>query len=60
MANADGSVDICFGPEAPEGFEDNWIQTVPGKGWFIALRLYGPLNAWFEQTWRPAEIQPLG
>ena len=59
MANADGSVDIYFGPEAPEGFEENWIEAIPGKGWFIALRLYGPIEAWFDQTWRPGEIQPI-
>ena len=33
--NADGSTDIYFGPEAPDGKEHNWIQTVPGKGWFV-------------------------
>ncbi|MEA3501675.1 MAG: DUF1254 domain-containing protein, partial [Actinomycetota bacterium] len=38
VPSADGSVDIYFGPEAPKGFEENWIETVPGKGWFIALR----------------------
>jgi hypothetical protein len=32
IVNADGSVDIYFGPEAPEGKEANWIQSVPGKG----------------------------
>jgi len=60
VVNADGSVDLYFGPEAPEGLEENWIETVPGKGWFIALRLYGPLESWFDQTWRPGEIQPTG
>ena len=35
----------------------NWIQTVAGKGWFAALRLYGPLDAWFDQTWRPGDIE---
>ncbi len=59
VVNADGSVDLYFGPEAPEGFENNWIETVPGKGWFIALRLYGPLEPWFDKTWRPGEIQPI-
>ncbi len=58
-ANDDGSVDIYFGPEAPEGWENNWIETVPGKGWFTLLRLYGPLEPWFDQTWRPGEIQPI-
>jgi hypothetical protein len=55
--NADGSVDVYFGPKAPAGEEDNWIQTIPGKGWFMILRLYGPLEPWFNQTWRPGEIK---
>ena len=55
--NPDGSVDVYFGPEAPAGQEANWIQTIPGKGWFVALRLYGPLEPWFDKTWRPGEIQ---
>jgi hypothetical protein len=57
--NDDGSVDIYFGPQAPEGYEPNWIQTVPGKGWFAILRLYGPLEPWFEKSWRPGDIEPL-
>ena len=55
--NADGSIDIYFAPEAPKGWEKNWIQTIPGKSWFIILRLYGPLQAWLDQTWRPGEIE---
>ncbi len=55
--NADGSVDLYFGPEPPEGRASNWIQTVPGKGWFAILRLYGPLEPWFDKTWRPGEIE---
>ena len=55
--NDDGSVDIYFGPEAPDGKESNWLQTVPGKGWNTILRLYGPLEPWFDQTWRPGEIE---
>jgi hypothetical protein len=54
--NPDGSVDVYFGPKAPPGKESNWIQTVPGKGWFTILRLYGPLEPWFDKTWRPGEI----
>ena len=57
IANADGSVDLYFGPKAPEGKEANWTQTVPGKGWFTLLRLYGPLEPWFDKTWRPGEIE---
>jgi hypothetical protein len=55
--NADGSVDVYFGPKAPAGKESNWIQTVPRKGWFILLRLYGALEPWFDKTWRPGEIE---
>jgi len=58
-ANADGSVDLYFGPTAPGGKENNWLQTVPGKGWFALLRLYGPTEAWFDQTWRPGEIEEM-
>jgi hypothetical protein len=56
QANPDGSVDVYYGPEAPAGKESNWIQTVPDKGWFTILRLYGPLEPWFDKTWRPGEI----
>jgi hypothetical protein len=55
--NENGSYDIYFGPKAPKGFENNWLETVPGKGWFVALRMYGPLEAWIEKTWRPGEIE---
>ena len=55
--NDDGSIDIYFGPEAPEGKEANWIQTRPNKGWFCLLRLYSPLEPWFDKTWRPGEIE---
>lgn len=56
----DGSIDLYFGPEAPEGHEDNWIQTVDGKMWFGVIRLYGPLEPWFDQTWRPGDIELVG
>lgn len=51
--NADGSYDIYFAPKAPAGKDGNWVQTVPGKGWNTILRLYGPLQPWFDKTWRP-------
>ncbi|WP_281612789.1 DUF1254 domain-containing protein [Flammeovirga sp. SubArs3] len=54
--NTDGSYTLYFGPNSPKGHESNWIQTVPGKGWFTILRLYGPLNPWFNKTWEPGEI----
>jgi len=58
-ANADGSHDLYFGPEAPSGKEMNWVETTPGKSWFPLFRLYGPLQPWFDQTWRLSEFQPV-
>jgi hypothetical protein len=57
VVNADGSVDVYFGPEAPSGMAPNWIQTIPGKGWNMLFRLYGPLEPWFDKTWRLSEIE---
>lgn len=57
--NSDGSVDILFGPERPESLQDNWIQTVPGKGWLTVLRLYGPLEPWYDHTWKPGDVEPI-
>ena len=55
VTNPDTSVDVYFGPTAPAGHEVNWVQTVPGKGWNVILRLYGPLEPFFDKTWRPSE-----
>jgi hypothetical protein len=57
VINPDKSVDVFFGPTAPAGHEANWIQTISGKGWNPMLRLYGPLEPWFDKTWRPGEIE---
>ena len=57
-ANADGSTTVVFSPQQPAGVKrGNWIQTVPGKGWFTILRLYGPLEPFFTKSWRPGEIE---
>jgi hypothetical protein len=57
-ASADGSTTVYFGPTQPEGVKrGNWIQTDPKKGWFAILRLYSPLQPFFEKTWRPSEIE---
>jgi hypothetical protein len=55
-ANSDGSIDLFFGPNVPAGEEANWIRTVPGKGWFILFRLYGPGEAYFDHTWKPDDL----
>ena len=56
--NKDGSTDIHFGPTAPDGMANNWLQTIPGKGYFVIFRLYNPLQPFFAKTWRPGEIEP--
>jgi len=57
VANKDGSVTVWFGPKAPEGKEGNWIQAMPGKSYNVMLRLYGPLQPWFDKTWRPGDFE---
>ncbi len=53
----DGSYTVWFGPQAPEGKEGNWVQTLPDKGYCVILRLYGPLEAWFDKSWKPGDLQ---
>ena len=59
VKNADGSTTLYFGPEAPKGKERNWVKTVPGKGWFSLIRLYGPGQAFFDRTWKPGDFVKL-
>jgi hypothetical protein len=56
-AAADGSVTVYFGPTAPEGEASNWVQTMPGKGFNVLLRLYGPLEPWFDKSWKPGDFE---
>lgn len=53
-----GGVIVWFGPSAPAGHEKNWVQTMPGKGYSVLLRLYGPLEPWFDKTWQPGDLEP--
>jgi hypothetical protein len=60
VKNNDGSVDVYFGPKAPAGKEANWVQTVPGKGWFTYLRFYGPTEAFFDKSWVMTDFEKIG
>jgi hypothetical protein len=51
VQNADGSTDVYVGPTAPKGFEQNWVQTKPGEGWFPLFRFYGPTEKLFDKSW---------
>lgn len=57
IKNADGSVDLYFGPKAPAGKEKNWVQTLPGKHWFTYMRFYGPTAAYFDKSWKMDDIK---
>jgi hypothetical protein len=59
VRNPDGSADLYFGPTAPEGLEQNWIPTVPGKDWFTYFRFYGPTERYFDKRWQLPDIQLL-
>ncbi|MBF4516898.1 DUF1254 domain-containing protein [Flavobacterium sp. ANB] len=51
------SVDLYFGPKAPQGKEGQWIKTIPGRGWFAYFRIYGPQTAAFNGSWKPEDFQ---
>jgi hypothetical protein len=55
--NADGSTELYLGPKAPDGKTGNWLATVPGKGYFVILRLYGPTEAAINKSWKPGDIE---
>jgi hypothetical protein len=57
QTNADGSVDVFFGPTAPSGKESNWVQTVPGRYWFPYFRLLAPTEAAFDRSWPLPDIE---
>ena len=54
-----GSVDLYFGPQAPAGKESNWIQTVPGRGWWVWFRIYGPTEPFFDKSWQLPDFEKI-
>lgn len=54
--NADGSVDVYFGPTKPAGAK-NWIKTTSGKGWFPYFRFYAPIEPYFDKSWQLEDIE---
>lgn len=55
--NADGSVNVFFGPAAPAGKESNWVYTASGKRWVSLFRFCGPEKSLFEKTWKLPDIE---
>jgi hypothetical protein len=44
-------------PGVPAGQESNWIQTIPGKGFYPFFRFYGPKEGVFDGTWKMPDIE---
>jgi hypothetical protein len=59
VKNKDGTTDLYLGPTAPKGKAGNWLATVPGKGYFAILRLYGPTEAAIDKSWKPGDVEKL-
>jgi len=57
IQNDDGSYDVYFGPEAPEGIESNWVKTNEGDGWFVLFRFYSPSAEYYEKNWQLPNIE---
>jgi hypothetical protein len=57
IQNSDGSTDLYLGPKTPAGKSNNWLATVPGRGYFAILRLYGPTEAAIDKSWKPGDIE---
>jgi hypothetical protein len=57
--NNDNSVDVWLSPDPVNGKENNWIKIEPGKRWYMILRLYYPLESWFNKKWQPGAIEEL-
>jgi hypothetical protein len=57
--NTDGSIDLYFGPagSAPAGLDANWIETVPGKGFYPMMRFYTPKAGLFDGTWKLPDVE---
>jgi hypothetical protein len=59
-APAGQDVELRFGPTEPATAKSQWIQTVPGKGWFVYLRIYGPEAPAFDGSWKPGDFEKVG
>jgi hypothetical protein len=53
------TTELYFGPAAPSGRADQWIKTIPGRGWFVYFRVYGPEKAAFDGSWKPGDFEEM-
>jgi len=56
VKNADGSIDLYFGPTPPEGKEENWLPTDPERRFFLLARFYGPESGLFDGSFELNDI----
>jgi len=54
---ADGSVKVFVAPEPPVGYENNWVQSNVNEGFFVYFRLYGPLEAYYDKSWKMPDVK---
>jgi hypothetical protein len=59
FVSATQPTELYFGPTAPAGHENQWIKTIPGKGWFVYFRVYGPEKAAFDGSWKPGDFEEI-
>ena len=57
ISSGDRSIDLYYGPTAPKGKEKNWVQTIPGQGWWVYLRFYAPTKAYFDKSWAMPDFE---
>jgi len=55
--NADGSIDVYFGPKAPTGKESNWVPTDPARKFELMARFYGPKKEFFDKVWKLSDAE---
>ena len=57
MGDPYAPVDLYFAPKAPKGFENNWVQTIPNRGWWVWFRFYSPKEAFFDKSWQLKDFE---
>jgi hypothetical protein len=50
-------IDLYFGLTASAGHEAHGSKTIPDKGWFAYIRIYGPEQAAFDGGWKPGDFE---
>jgi len=55
--NADGSIDVFFGPKAPAGKDSNWLPTDPNRKFELMARFYAPRQEFFEKKWILPDVE---